>query len=451
MDRYALKRKSLNTQRQRVDRFVLPQENIDNMRRRKALDLLKENCNMEIWYSKYLQQKKFLKCIDEAFEFTPLKYPQDGLYHDHSPQHEPLVTNWPCMPRSRKYLSLADSILDLPGYSDADFPELLDWNCDNILIAALGRNYHKWSWQTQAHINQGETNSDIFCCKFHPEGKLMAFGTKKFSVEIHDISLRKLVDSADCACIYFGSYPTCSITAVEWSPTGCSYITGCSNGILVSRTKSNEIISTARRTAGSTIMSLKISPDSRYISVASVNSDTVYILTWPELAVYTALSSKYWTVKTLAWHPWRSALLAMGGNSTDVYSRIVLWEVPAAKYQDYRLGLNTYYIDSMLFNHKSGELIVSLWNPDPGCKTRLVVMSDPDTAVDEWGEERHLFDRIRHMIFSSDGTMLATATSEEDLIIWNFLPDNKKKNTKRKNFSALPVYFDKLTHGFSLR
>ncbi|KOB68535.1 Cell division cycle protein 20 [Operophtera brumata] len=94
--------------------------------------------------------------LDEAFGLESLKI-QDTK---EEPQGR-CIPPWPCIPRKKCYLSSADSILDLPTYSYAAFPELLDWSKGNILVAALGRNYHKWSWGTQNLISEGFTEYDI--------------------------------------------------------------------------------------------------------------------------------------------------------------------------------------------------------------------------------------------------------------------------------------------------
>lgn len=55
-------------------------------------------------------------------------------------------------------------------------------------------------------------------------------------------------------------------------------------------------------------------------------------------------------------------------------------------------------------------------------------------------------------LMSISAYISATATSDEDLIIWNFLPEDKKmKKTKCRFFSALPEYLDEAMQGYSLR
>ncbi|CAH2037939.1 unnamed protein product, partial [Iphiclides podalirius] len=206
--------------------------------------------NYAFQYSKYLQQKKYAVFLDEAFGLETMPVPSTKTQqHAHlCPSRRPeeaYLKPWPCVPRDR--------------------------NNDNILVAALGRRYHKWSWRTQGLINQGVTKHEIQCCKFHPRGGMLA---------------------------------------------------------------------------------------------------------------------------TLTWHPWRSALLAVGAVTTNIYARVALWDAPAARLREYTLSHKHYYLDAMLFSHRTGEMVVSLWNPED---------------------------------------------------------NDKKKKSKCRRFSAIPVYLDKTTKGYSLR
>ncbi|CAG5051817.1 unnamed protein product [Parnassius apollo] len=186
-------------------------------------------------------------------------------------------------------------------------------------------------------------------------------GTEDRTAEIHDSLLSKCVVSSFCDC-YRKDILFCAITAVEWSPTGNSYVIGCSSGMINSYTIDNEPIH-CRRVAFSAILFLRVSPDARYIAAAAFNTDTVHLLRWPSLEYYSVLNSSNWTIKTITWHPWRSALLAVGAVTTNIHARIALWDAPAARVREYALSHKHYYIDAMLFSHRTGELVVSLWNP----------------------------------------------------------------------------------------
>uniref|UniRef100_A0A2A4J7B4 Uncharacterized protein n=1 Tax=Heliothis virescens TaxID=7102 RepID=A0A2A4J7B4_HELVI len=407
----------------------------------------KEKVADDVWYTKYLQQKKYASYLDEAFGLEPMR-PEQTLDEEDS------VQLWPCVPRKRSYLSSADSILDLPTYSYAAFPELLDWSNDNILVAALGRNYHKWSWRTQSLISQGYTEYEIHCCKFDPQGKLLIVGTDYRTVEVHDNAQSKCIVKNYCQSLDEVP-PPCSITAMDWSPTGNSFVIGCSRGVLSTFTRSAKPI-THRHVNRNSILIVRVSPDARYVTATAVNDDDVLVFTWPDLQVFLSLKSD-WTIKALTWHPWRSALLGIGAVTSTLSARVALWDAPTGKVRKRTLERNHYCLDAMLFSRRTGELVLSLWNTDresstPKTCSQLVVMSDSDTVVDQWGEGRTGLDRVRTMVFSPDGTKLATATADEDLIIWNFLPEDKRKRKKScKRFCALPVFLDKVTNGVSLR
>ncbi|KAL0892768.1 hypothetical protein ABMA27_014474, partial [Loxostege sticticalis] len=435
-----------NGQRPRVDRFVAPRAAFQELRRRNSWAASCDQA-VDIWHKEHLQKKKYVNYIDEAFGLEPLVSPS-------CPAEQDKMQTWPCIPRKQSYLCSADSILDLPTYSYAAFPELLDWSNDNILVAALGKNYHKWSWRTQSLLSKGFAQYEIQCCKFDPRGEILILGTDMRMVEIHNNVHSKRVGGNCCACDRVDD-ELCSITALDWSPTGNSFITGCSRGMMVSFDRNARLISW-RRVIRSAILVVRVSPDARYVAATAVNATIVLVLTWPDLELISTLNSE-WTAKTLTWHPWRSALLGIGAVSPSLQPQIAFWDAASAKMRETSLGRSHYSLDCMLFSHRTGEMVLSLWNADPATAyhrtcSHLVVMSDPETVVDHWGEGHSGLDRVRTMIFSPDGTKLATATAEEDLIIWNFLPeDAQKKNTKCRQFSAMPVYLDKAMYGYSLR
>ncbi|XP_039754461.1 protein cortex-like isoform X3 [Pararge aegeria] len=451
MDCTVFGRKNVNT-RNRVDRFVLPREYVNEMRRRSwppGCDSGPLDLNYSI--GEKLKHKRYANYLDKAL----------GVHRDPC---TPLRQLWPCIPRKKSFLSSADSILDLPKYSDAIFPELLDWSKDNILVAALGSNYHKLSCSSQTIVSQVFTRYEIQCCKFDPRGELLLLGTHMGRVEIHNNARNKRETEAKCQCVRQRVLNAskaefeihyCSVTAVDWSPTGNSFVTGCSFGVVMSLTRAAEVVS-CRRVLRDPICLARVSPDARYAAVTAVNSAVVLLLTWPALDISSTMNSDC-MIKTITWHPWRSALLGVGAVTSELQARVVVWNAPTNEVQERKLAPKPFSLDAMLFSDRTGELVASLWNSEnalfyPKICSQLVVLSNPETVVDQWGEGPSWPDRVRTMVFNPDGTKLATATSDEDLIIWNFLPEDKvKKNPKRKRFSALPVYQDQATHGFSIR
>ncbi|XP_049868806.1 protein cortex-like [Pectinophora gossypiella] len=451
MNRPVFGKKSSHQQRSRVDRFVLPRESFTDERRRRAWRGDLHNDTVDIWEAKHQKQRKYKSYLDEVFGLEPTKGQEvrgvEGA----------CVQPWPCAPRRRGYLSSADSILDLPTYSYATFPELLDWSRSNMLVAALGNNYHMFSWTAQSVMGQGVTQYPIHCCKFQPTGDLLLIGSNMRTVELHDTVRSKNVAEGCCKCYGDDVTKICAITAVDWSPTGYSFVSGCSRGHVIAFDRRTLLINSWKRLSRSPILTVRISPDARYVAAVAFNSSLVHVLVWPSLEYHSSLNSN-WIVKTIAWHPWRSALLGVGVMTSALHTTIAMWDTPSSRLREAKLGhYNQYSLDVMMFSHRTGELVLSMWNSAravsfPKTCAQLVVMSDPYTVVDQSGEGKSGLDRVRTMVFSPDGTKLATATADEDLIIWNFLPeDKKKKNTNSRRFSAGPVYLDYITHGFVIR
>ncbi|XP_069358885.1 protein cortex-like [Maniola hyperantus] len=446
MDSLAFSTKNINT-RDRDDRFVLPRDYIAEIRRRSwhAGDSVSLDLNYSI--GENLKRRRFVDHLDKSL----------GILKDPGKQ---LVQLWPCNPRKTSYLSTADSVLDLPTYSSATFPELLDWSKDNVLVAALGSSYHKWSWNSQNIVSRVYTRYEIQSCKFDPRGELLLLGTHMQRVEIHNNARNKRVgvvlcegERLLCAHRHRSDVHFCSITALDWSPTGNSFVMGCSFGVVMSVTRCAKVINLTR-VVPEPIYLVRVSPDTRFVAVCVVNSAAVMLLTWPTLKKYFRFYAD-WLVKTITWHPWRSALLAVGAVTSELQASVAVFHAPTRVVCERGLAPRPYCLDAMLFSERSGELVTSLWNTENlGSKiySQLVVFGDPETVVDQWGDGPRWPDRVRTMVFNPDGTKLATATLDEDLIIWNFLPEDKRdKKAKRKRFLARPVLHDMALMGLSVR
>ncbi|XP_072380375.1 uncharacterized protein [Diabrotica undecimpunctata] len=140
-----------------------------------------------------------------------------------------------------------------------------------------------------------------------------------------------------------------------------------------------------------------------------------------QVAVYDILGNK-----AIAWHPWKDSLLVLG--ETDHF---FLWNVQNQKVSCSVIFPNT-YIDSLIFNPMSAELLVSqhLYDEDGNIVSYLRVMKNLNCIVDE---VRCNACRIPYLMWDPTATKLGTASTEENFCIWDFFGRGTKQEKKYKN------------------
>ncbi|VVC99182.1 unnamed protein product [Leptidea sinapis] len=104
------------------------------------------------------------------------------------------------------------------------------------------------------------------------------FGTQKM-VELHCNTHNKLGKECPCPCSLSKTRvkSLCSVTAIDWSPTGNSFVAACAAGLISSYTRSGSRLSVFCKKIFS-ISLLRISPDARYVAALTLNSDQVHII-----------------------------------------------------------------------------------------------------------------------------------------------------------------------------
>ncbi|GBP97863.1 Protein cortex [Eumeta japonica] len=240
MDREVFGQKPVNCDGE-SDRFVRGRAALEGLRARLALRDAQRQCSAhahDIWYPHYLYRKRYMTYLDQALDQEDLK--EDKPLHskvillpkssaDYKTQH------WPCVPRRKSYLSSADSVLDLPSYrhspcklkqSSRTAPlvsDVLDWGGRDVLVAALGREYYKWSWRSQSLVGRGEAHALVNVCKFDPTGNLLTLGTVAGTVEVHHMEWKKRVARHRCECAH-AHRQVCALTTLHWSPTGNAFV-----------------------------------------------------------------------------------------------------------------------------------------------------------------------------------------------------------------------------------
>ncbi|XP_074030246.1 uncharacterized protein isoform X3 [Leptinotarsa decemlineata] len=154
--------------------------------------------------------------------------------------------------------------------------------------------------------------------------------------------------------------------------------------------------------------------------------------------------------KAVDWHPWRDSLLAVGG---PIYSTI--WNVNTGKIISFREHPHSNSsVDCLSFNPVSAELVVTYWSlkENGGSENYISVLKNLDSVVDEI---RYNNGRVPYLLWDCTGTKLATASSDENLCIWDFFGTSSKLEkkylkTKKKTFT-MNMFSNLYAFGDSIR
>lgn len=164
---------------------------------------------------------------------------------------------------------------------------------------------------------------------------------------------------------------------------------------------------------------------SRYTVVESIfhgDGDwSVEVTTNPKIKVLKFTSStKFvrWGLQALAWHPWMTGLLCIGGGPGD--GSLSLWNVNTQSQLGYRKIRFVGCVDTLLFNELSGELVVHWFYLDNDrLHSKIVVMASLDKVVDAVPiQPGH---KILNVLWNPDQTKLGKILVRT-YVACNFLP-----------------------------
>ncbi|XP_048526745.1 protein FIZZY-RELATED 1 isoform X2 [Dendroctonus ponderosae] len=154
------------------------------------------------------------------------------------------------------------------------------------------------------------------------------------------------------------------------------------------------------------------------------------------------------TLKCAAWHPWKNSILVIGYIPDN---KISVWNINSRKCIDYSTveplfkKASDCILDYLTFCPMSGELVVSFYyensdsDEDNGCNF-LTVFSDLHTRVDEI---RYHVGRVPYALWNQHGTKLATLSTDENLVIWDFFgKESKARIHAIKKAAKFPGIFD---------
>lgn len=111
----------------------------------------------------------------------------------------------------------------------------------------------------------------------------------------------------------------------------------------------------------------------------------------------------FFSRKALAWHPWDSKILCVGGGFCD--GSLTIWNVNTQTPLQYRRIDFTGAVENLTFNKVSGELIVqwTYWERDRRL-AKIAILSSLDRVVDVIPVEKRV--RIWNLLWNPDHTRM---------------------------------------------
>jgi cell division cycle protein 20 (cofactor of APC complex) len=216
--------------------------------------------------------------------------------------------------RFRTVSQTADRVLDAPDTVDDFYINTLDWGSSNSLAVALGNTLYIWKSDTGSitELYRTQFSEDyITSVQWDPDGHYLAIGTSDCDVQIWNVEKAKMVRSSQSHVSRVG--------CLSWN--GSMLSSGSRSGEIHHHdVRAHDMHVTTLRGHNQEVCGLKWSPNGRYL--ASGSNDCV-------VNIWDSTSADPWSqprhrlnehkaaVKSLAWCPWQTGLLATGGGSAD--------------------------------------------------------------------------------------------------------------------------------------
>ncbi|XP_077300667.1 protein cortex-like [Arctopsyche grandis] len=336
---------------------------------------------------------------------------------------------WHCVPRKRPVIGQPDLIFDLPGYQDYMQHDILDWGKRDLLVAALKSQIFMWHSPSNNVLTLHEFQDDVITVtKWDPSGVYIAVGTFYGRLCIIDSNTKKCMQ-IPWQCYKIRPDDNSSITALAWSTQGYQLACcTCTGMVCTFDTRSSSNSARIKNAHSSDITAARFSPDGQFLVTCGLDC-MVRLWCLPDIIPFFEIVYAN-PARALAWHPWRGCQLAVGGGLGAGQGlgdgSLSVWDVARQTNLCHRLSTVPCAVDALAWSSHTAELAVSYWldrvclgNEEeiPG-HSRLLILSSPGSVTDELCAP---LGRTRALLFNPDGTKIASASSDENLFIWNFL------------------------------
>ncbi|XP_037935705.1 protein cortex isoform X2 [Teleopsis dalmanni] len=336
--------------------------------------------------------------------------------------------DWTCKPRL-KPMTFSESTHDLPGFDINCDANLVDWSINGQIVAVFDNDVIFWKRKenTCTLYKVKEACAVAYC----PNGDYLAVGCKigkNPAIELWDVACPKrfMITNGKVFNIKHQK-----VRCIEWSKSGGHLVCGTQHGtVYVLSVPEMKVIHKQNRHK-LPIIEIKFSPTMRYLASSDADGNII-IYNWNSCDVHLYVRTKRKISVVFDWHPWNDTDLIF---AEEVPASIALLHVPSKEIiAYYQRNDNKIVINSVTFSTITGELLVSIAKQDSdGCHDyQILVMSSLDRLVDVI---RIPENGARFVMWSPDGSRLATCGDDETLTIWNFCPDYKHKlECKKYNY-----------------
>ncbi|KAH8263242.1 hypothetical protein KR044_006441, partial [Drosophila immigrans] len=395
----------------------------------------------------YWRQNSFVRAINETFgvcnsrllQFSNLQSHLSELSRSRSQD-----LDWSCTPRPRP-MAYPNTTHEMPELCSSVDHNLMDWSLNGHMAVSFGQDVIIWH-------NQDETTM-VFSVKrprslkYSPNGRYLAMGCTDSQHPVLELWKLQTVREFLVADGKYFQKSVGAICAIEWSQDSEKIVCGTSSGLLVVLQMPKLRTLHKLHKHNVEITCIRYSPHGQYLASADIQGQ-IYIYHSRQFKVLTRLRSKSSSV-IFDWHPWSGVELAVCKytHKTHFYLNkldttflaeksppsIYIFNVPRREIVAfYQRADKKILINSINFSKITGELLVNVYRyDDQGClNCEILVLSSFNRVVDIMGYKEG---GMIFLMWSPDGTKIATAGLDESLSIWNFLHSNKNQDAKTKN------------------
>ncbi|ONK78009.1 uncharacterized protein A4U43_C02F13250 [Asparagus officinalis] len=359
----------------------------------------------------------YRKCLAKALGMDRTRI---LAFRNKPPPYAEQCSSPPAMKHRKRQRSIPrkpERTLDLPGFLDDFYLNLLDWGSKGVLSIALEDTVYLWSnangGSTSELVTVDQESGPVTSVCWAPDGERIAVGLTSSDIQLWDSQSNRLLRTLR------GAHES-RVLSLCWN--GSILTSGGEDGKIVNRdvrTRS-QVIQRCQGHRGE-VCGLKWSSSGEQL--ASGGNDRLIYIWNLSMSSSRPQNQNQWlhrfedhtsAVKALAWCPFQRNLLTSGGGDND--RCIKFWNTSTGA------CLNSVQtssqVCSVLWNKNGRELLSSHGFTD----NHLALWKYP--SMTKMAELTGHTSRVLHMAPSPDGSMVASAAADESLRFWRVFGDH---------------------------